>query len=46
MIEIFHINDYPGTKAREKQVDADRIYPGDGVAPLTEVLTTLKLSSI
>jgi len=42
MIEIFHMNDYPGTKAREKQVDADRIYPGDGVAPLTEVLTTLK----
>jgi sugar phosphate isomerase/epimerase len=42
MIEIFHMNDYPGTKAREIQVDADRIYPGDGVAPLTEVLTTLK----
>jgi 2-keto-myo-inositol isomerase len=42
LIEIFHMNDYPATIAREKLEDKDRIYPGDGVAPLTEILTTLK----
>lgn len=42
MIEIFHINDYPGTKARTDQVDADRVFPGDGVAPLNQILTDLK----
>lgn len=42
LIEIFHMNDYPSTIAREKLEDKDRIYPGDGVAPLTQVLTDLK----
>jgi sugar phosphate isomerase/epimerase len=42
MIEIFHMNDYPGTIAREKAEDKDRIYPGDGVAPIKQVLTDLK----
>lgn len=31
---VLHINDYPGNIEREKQTDADRVYPGDGVAPL------------
>lgn len=42
MIEIFHMNDYPGDIPREKQNDSDRVYPGDGVAPLKEILTSLK----
>jgi sugar phosphate isomerase/epimerase len=42
MIEIFHMNDYPGSKPRLDQVDADRVYPGDGVAPLKEILTDLQ----
>jgi sugar phosphate isomerase/epimerase len=42
LIEIFHMNDYPDTIAREKLEDKDRIYPGDGVAPLKQVLTDLK----
>lgn len=42
LIEIFHMNDYPGTIPREKLEDKDRIYPGDGVAPLKQVLTDLK----
>jgi 2-keto-myo-inositol isomerase len=42
MIEIFHMNDYPSSLAREKAEDKDRIYPGDGVAPLKEILTDLK----
>jgi sugar phosphate isomerase/epimerase len=42
MIEIFHMNDYPGNKPRIEQEDSDRVYPGDGVAPLQEILTDLK----
>ena len=42
LIEIFHMNDYPGSIPREKQEDKDRIYPGDGVAPLKQILTDLK----
>jgi sugar phosphate isomerase/epimerase len=40
-IGIFHINDYPKID-REKIGDADRIYPGDGIAPLKEVFATLR----
>jgi sugar phosphate isomerase/epimerase len=42
MIEIFHMNDYPAATPRLEQVDADRVYPGDGVAPLRQILTDLK----
>ncbi|MDD3589476.1 MAG: sugar phosphate isomerase/epimerase [Thermoguttaceae bacterium] len=38
---IFHLNDYPSTPAREKLNDSDRVFPGDGVAPLREILSTL-----
>ncbi len=41
-IQIFHVNDYPAEPAREQQTDADRVYPGDGVAPLELILGTLK----
>ena len=41
-VEIFHMNDFPGSKPREEQTDADRVYPGDGVAPLKQILTDLK----
>lgn len=40
-IGIFHVNDYPASKARTIIVDADRVYPGDGVAPLKDVFRTL-----
>jgi sugar phosphate isomerase/epimerase len=36
------MNDYPGPIPREQLQDKDRIYPGDGVAPLKVVLTHLK----
>jgi 2-keto-myo-inositol isomerase len=45
VIEIFHMNDYPGDIPREKQEDKDRIYPGDGVAPLKQILTDLNQMS-
>lgn len=40
-IGIFHVNDYP-KKDRGAITDADRVYPGDGVAPLKEIVATLK----
>jgi 2-keto-myo-inositol isomerase len=42
MIEVFHMNDYPGHIAREQAEDKDRIYPGDGIAPLGQILIDLK----
>lgn len=42
LIEIFHMNDYPGTIPREMQQDKHRVYPGDGVAPLQQILRDLK----
>jgi len=41
-IEVIHINDYPGNKPVHEQTDSDRVYPGDGVAPLKQILTDLK----
>lgn len=36
-----HMNDYPATPERAKIGDADRVYPGDGVAPLSDILRSL-----
>lgn len=40
-VHVFHMNDYPANPPRETIGDADRVYPGDGVAPLNSILTTL-----
>ena len=40
-IEVFHLNDFADTLPREQQEDKHRIYPGDGVAPIGEVVETL-----
>ena len=40
-IHVFHFNDYPANPPREKLTDADRVYPGDGVAPLGTLLRDL-----
>ena len=40
-IGIFHANDYPAID-RATIADADRVFPGDGVAPLNEVFATLR----
>ena len=42
VIEIFHMNDYIDTIPREEQKDKDRVYPGEGVAPMKAILTDLK----
>ncbi len=41
-IANFHWNDVPGDVPREQQGDEHRIYPGDGILPLTDVLKDLK----
>jgi 2-keto-myo-inositol isomerase len=40
-MNCFHMNDYPATPPRETIKDADRVYPGDGIAPLTQTLKDL-----
>ena len=42
LLEVFHMNDYPGNIPREEQTDADRVYPGDGVAPMQEIIAALR----
>lgn len=40
-LHVFHLNDYPAHPGREQINDADRVYPGDGVAPLGGLLRDL-----
>lgn len=40
-MDIMHLNDYPAGIPPEKISEPDRIYPGDGVAPLRPMLATL-----
>jgi sugar phosphate isomerase/epimerase len=35
------MNDYPSDPPREKIDDSYRVYPGDGVAPLSDILRNL-----
>jgi 2-keto-myo-inositol isomerase len=42
LIDIFHMNDYPASKPREQQDDSDRVYPGDGIAPMDQILQDLR----
>ena len=41
-LHVLHCNDYPAKPARTEITDAYRIYPGDGVAPLKELLRELR----
>ncbi|HEY3856125.1 MAG TPA: sugar phosphate isomerase/epimerase family protein [Verrucomicrobiae bacterium] len=40
-IQVLHMNDFPDNPSREKIDDSYRTYPGDGTAPMTEILQTL-----
>lgn len=40
-MNVFHMNDYPANPPREQMNDSHRVFPGDGVAPLEEILRTL-----
>ena len=41
-IHCIHVNDYPADPPRETITDAQRVYPGDGVAQLDEIFRTLR----
>ena len=41
-IGVFHLNDYPADPPRDKITDRDRVYPGDGIAPLNQILRDLR----
>jgi sugar phosphate isomerase/epimerase len=41
-IEVFHINDYPAGIPPAKISEPHRVYPGDGIAPLKQILQAIK----
>lgn len=41
-LHVLHMNDYAASVTREKGTDADRVYPGDGSAPLVKLLGDLQ----
>lgn len=41
-IHVVHMNDYPANPPRAEIADQHRVYPGDGIAPLGQVLRTLR----
>lgn len=41
-IAVFHFNDAPGGKPRVEQTDADRVFPGDGILDLRDMLARLR----
>lgn len=40
-LPVLHMNDYPAEPPRERLVDADRVWPGDGIAPWKEIFANL-----
>ena len=40
-LQVFHMNDYPADPTRDKINDSYRVFPGDGCAPLTQILRDL-----
>jgi sugar phosphate isomerase/epimerase len=41
-LPVLHFNDYPAEPPRDKITDAQRVYPGDGVAPLKDLVRRLR----
>ncbi len=40
-VQVLHMNDYPADPPRETIGDRDRVMPGDGIAPLTQIIRDL-----
>ena len=40
-LPVLHVNDYPANPPRERLVDADRVWPGDGQAPWKDIFGNL-----
>ena len=45
-LPILHMNDYPAQPAREKMVDADRVWPGDGRADWKKIGDILRAGNL
>ncbi|MGC8743026.1 MAG: sugar phosphate isomerase/epimerase family protein [Verrucomicrobiia bacterium] len=43
-IQVFHINDYPAQPPREQINDGSRVMPGDGIAPIKQIIQYLNQS--
>ncbi len=43
-LPVFHMNDYPAAPSREEVNDGYRLFPGDGVAPMDQILRYLHAS--
>src|SRR4029077_15479386 len=41
-VHMFHVNDYPAMPDRAAINDSHRVYPGDGVAPLKQIIRDLR----
>jgi sugar phosphate isomerase/epimerase len=41
-LPLMHVNDYPANPPRDTIGDGDRVYPGDGIAPLTTIFRDLR----
>jgi 2-keto-myo-inositol isomerase len=41
-ISAIHMNDYPASPPRNEIKDAQRVFPGDGIAPLDQILRDLR----
>jgi 2-keto-myo-inositol isomerase len=42
LIAVFHFSDAPAQPPRFEQRDSDRVYPGDGILPLVQLIRDLK----
>jgi 2-keto-myo-inositol isomerase len=40
-LQVFHLNDYPADPPRDRINDGHRLFPGDGIAPLPQILREL-----
>ncbi|GAB4128004.1 sugar phosphate isomerase/epimerase family protein [Thermopirellula anaerolimosa] len=41
-MHVFHVNDYPADPPRANIQDSQRVFPGDGIAPLGEIFDILR----
>ncbi len=40
-LQVFHVNDYPAMPPRTEMNDSHRVYPGDGIAPMSKILNAI-----
>lgn len=45
-LPVLHMNDFPAQPARERMKDADRVWPGDGLAPWKKIFGILDAGNL